>query len=187
MKIYLVRHEETEWNKKGIVQGHKDSRLTLNGKINADSKGKILKDKNIEIIYSSDLGRCIQTADIINKHVEKELITTPQLRERNFGSLNGQHKDKVAAKLQFSDYSKTAPDGESRNQMKDRFFEFINSLRDKKLQETLVVTHGGPIRVLLSEFYKKETCPKECGCSRKTIYQFELKNNKIENLEFLNQ
>ncbi|MCK4429039.1 MAG: histidine phosphatase family protein [Candidatus Aenigmarchaeota archaeon] len=186
MIIYLVRHEETHWNKKGIVQGHKDSALTLNGKINAEDKGKILKGKNIEIIYSSDLGRCIQTAGIINKHLGKELITTSQLRERDFGSLNGQHWEKVESELSFSDYCKIAPNGESCNQMKNRFFEFIHSLPDKKLQEALVVTHGGPIRAVLSNFYKKVTSPKECGCSRKTIYKFELKNNKIEKLEFLN-
>ena len=60
--LVLVRHGETEWNLSGKMQGHQNSDLTPKGIEQAHQTGLALKGLNIEIIYSSDLGRAIQTA-----------------------------------------------------------------------------------------------------------------------------
>ncbi len=100
MIIYLIRHPQTEWNIKRKVQGHKDSPLTKSGKELATKMGNLLKNKNIKKIISSDLGRCVQTAEIVSKKIgDVRIIFTNNLRERDFGELNGQlNKKSIALK-----------------------------------------------------------------------------------------
>ena len=97
-KIYVIKHPETEWNKLKILQGHKNSDLTKVGKKTANAIGKRLKNKNITKIYSSDLGRCMQTSKIIAKIIKTNIIKSKRLRERNFGDLNG-FQNKIIHKL----------------------------------------------------------------------------------------
>lgn len=150
MVIYFVRHGETEWNKRKILQGHKDSSLTLKGRENAEKLGKILRNKNIEIIYTSDLGRCVQTAEIINKYLKVKLIKTKKLRERDFGFLNGRPNKEVEKTLNLSDPNEKAPKGESFNQLKNRIINFIKSLKKKKSEAVLLITHGGALRAIFN-------------------------------------
>ena len=69
MILYIIRHPETKHNIQQITQGHKDSPLTNKGKKQAEALGKRLKNKDISKIYSSDLGRCMQTSKIINNSI----------------------------------------------------------------------------------------------------------------------
>jgi len=148
MIIYFVRHGETEWNKKKIIQGHKNSLLTLKGKKNAESLGKSLEKKKTEVIYTSDLGRCLQTAEIINKRLKTKLVKTQKLRERDFGSLNGKPNKEVEKMLDLSNLNEKAPEGESFNQLKNRVINFLKLLKKKKLKRVLIVTHEGVLRAI---------------------------------------
>lgn len=154
MIIYFVRHGETEWNKKEILQGWKDSPLTQKGIKNAERLGKILRDKNIEIIYSSDLGRCVQTSEIINKWLKVKIIKTKKLRERNFGDLGGLPNKEVEKMLDFKNLDEKAPNGESLNQLKNRVVLFIKKLFDKKFKTILLIVHDGTAKAILSEHNK---------------------------------
>ena len=178
MIIYFVRHGETEWNKKEILQGHKDSHLTIKGINNAEKLGKILRDKNIEVIYSSDLGRCIQTAEIINKELKLKIVRTSKLRERNFGDLNGKPNVRVKKALNLKDADEKAPNGESFNNMKKRVVAFIGSLPNKKYKKVLLITHEGPARVILSKYFNTNFNSKKCETSVAVIYSIEANNNK---------
>ena len=155
MVIYFVRHGETEWNKKKILQGHKDSPLTLKGKKNAENLGKTLEKKKIEVIYTSDLGRCVQTAEIINKYLKVKLVKTKKLRERNFGYLNGKSETEIKRKLNLSDPDEEAPNGESFNQLENRIINFLKLLNKKKLKRALIITHEGGLRAI----FKCDTRP----------------------------
>ncbi len=157
MIIYFVRHGETEWNKKKILQGHKDSPLTLKGKKNAENLGKTLEKKKIEVIYTSDLGRCVQTAEIINKYLKTKLVKTPKLRERDFGSLNGKLNKEVEKMLDLFNPNEKAPDGESFNQLKNRVINFLKLLKKKKLERVLIVAHEGTLRAI----FKCDTRPDQ--------------------------
>ena len=63
--VFAVRHGETEWNLVEKQQGHLDSPLTDNGIQQAYLLAEGLLPKNIDILYSSDLGRALQTGEII--------------------------------------------------------------------------------------------------------------------------
>ena len=65
--ITIVRHGETEWNKTGIQQGHLDSDLTLLGINQAKALAESLSMNKYDHLYSSDLGRAYNTAEIISK------------------------------------------------------------------------------------------------------------------------
>jgi broad specificity phosphatase PhoE len=149
MIIYFVRHGKTELCKKGYVKGWADSNLTLEGERSAEKLGLLLEDKGIEIIYTSDLGRCVETSKIINKFLKLEIVESKELRERNFGLFNGKPKEEIEKNFNLDDVETIAPEGESFNQAKERAMKFINSLKDKKEKVILVVTHDGILRGII--------------------------------------
>ncbi|MFH1401756.1 MAG: histidine phosphatase family protein [Parcubacteria group bacterium] len=179
MIIYFVRHGETEWNKKKIVQGHKDSSLTLKGRRNAEKLGRILRTKNIEIIYSSDLGRCVQTSKTINRWLKVKVIRAKELRERNFGDFNGLPNRKVKEMLDLNNPDERAPNGESFNGQKKRVISFIKKLAEKKFKKILLVIHDGTARAILSEHYNAKFNSKRCDTSDDKIYSIKINNKKI--------
>lgn len=160
--LYLVRHGETEWNVKHIIQGHKDSPLTKNGKKQAAATRETLKDIEFDAIFSSDLYRAQRTAEIINLERKLAIETSGALRERTFGRFEGMQKDEFVEKnkellkklenlpeKEKVDF-KLAEDAESDNELIARFITFLREIAvaypNKKV---LVVTHGGGIRMLL--------------------------------------
>ena len=182
MTIYFVRHGETIWNKKGILQGHKNSPLTYKGIKSAKKKGKVLNKKGIEVIYSSDLGRCFQTAEIINKFLGVKIVKTRQLRERDFGNLNGKPDEMIKKILDLSNPKEKAPNGESFNDLRKRVIAFINKIPSNKFNNVLLVIHDGTARAILSKFYNVAFNSKKCSTSENIIYSIE-KNNKIKKIK----
>lgn len=168
--IFLVRHPETEWNKKGIFQGHKDSPLTVKGKKVAESLGQKLKDKEIKIIYSSDLGRCVQTAEIINQFLKLKIVKSSQLREKSIGDFDGQVYEEIRKYLNESDPEQVPPHGESFNQMKKRVLKFLKTVEDN----SLIVTHDGCLKAILSQYYQTDFTSKRCDTSAGEVYEVEL-------------
>jgi probable phosphoglycerate mutase len=182
---YIVRHGETVWNKKGISQGHKDSPLTRRGIRSAKKLGKKLSGENIGIIYSSDLGRCVQTAEIINRQLNVKLIKTAKLREQNFGDYNGKLNRWVRKRIDIGNHDAKSPNGESFNQMKTRILRFVYSLADQDRGKALLVTHDGPLRAILSEYYYVDSNSEKCESSSDKFYRIEIKENKIESCDEL--
>jgi|SRR3989344_2903262 len=151
MIIYLTCHGETEWNKKEILQGHKDSNLTKKGKLSAESKGESLINKKIQIIYSSDLGRCLSTANIINKYTKVKIIKTSKLREMNFGEFNGKQNEIFLKEFDLRNIYKKTPNGESFSDFRKRIIEFLKFLNKKKYKKVLLITHNGVAKVILNK------------------------------------
>jgi len=90
MKLILVRHGETEENKKGILQGHLPGKLTELGRDQAKKLALRLKDEKIDAIFSSDLARASDTTrEIAKYHPNVPLFFVEELREKNQGSLTG--------------------------------------------------------------------------------------------------
>ena len=76
LQIFIVRHGETEWNLQDKMQGHENSPLTENGIAQAISLRKKLPLEKISAIYSSDLGRCKETAKVIAANTGIKIIST---------------------------------------------------------------------------------------------------------------
>ncbi|MFT4312488.1 MAG: histidine phosphatase family protein [Candidatus Woesearchaeota archaeon] len=131
MEFYLIRHPHTEFNMQGRIQGHADSPLTKESILLAQKIGHFLKDEPITKIYSSDLGRCVQTSKIISQILQVEIVKTKQLREQNLGDLNGQFKDQIATEYNEHDPYQIATNGESWTQMKERILQYLIKLQKK--------------------------------------------------------
>ncbi|NOU94121.1 histidine phosphatase family protein [Paenibacillus sp. LMG 31456] len=89
MIIGFVRHGETDWNKEGRSQGHRDIELNEEGQVQAHAVAKRLSAEQWDILISSDLLRAQETAQIISQLLKKPVQLDKRLRERSFGQLEG--------------------------------------------------------------------------------------------------
>ena len=101
MSLYLVRHGETDWNKKMLLQGREDIPLNEEGIRQAHECGKAFRDKmknQIDRIVSSPLARATKTAEIIAMYLDiDEIEIEENLTEREFGILSGQPYEKAGS------------------------------------------------------------------------------------------
>jgi probable phosphoglycerate mutase len=150
-QVIIVRHGQTLWNLKLIRQGHLDSPLTERGIAQAKALGERLARETFSALYSSDLGRAVQTAQMIAAATGHEIVTDERLRERHLGIFQGLDGNEIREKYP-EEYrlhrtlrsTYVIPGGESVEQQVARNVEFLNEIAAKHLGETLVVvTHGG--------------------------------------------
>ncbi|HFI0135215.1 TPA: histidine phosphatase family protein [Streptococcus suis] len=154
MKIYFVRHGKTEWNLEGRFQGYSgDSALLPESYQDLEKLGKYLAEIPFDAIFSSDLQRAQVTAQEIAKvnHHCQTVLTTPQLREWNFGRLEGSKmaifraiypKQAWALKHNLARFKHDVFDAESVHQVTQRMVDFIQSLQEENLKTVLIVSHG---------------------------------------------
>jgi broad specificity phosphatase PhoE len=158
--IYLIRHGRTDWNDKKLIQGHTDIPLNSEGKTTARKIAKKLKGIRFDKIYSSDLLRSSQSAEIIALEHQLAVETTSALRERCFGKIEGKSHDEFKKidpildalddKTRYSYKFSSDMTMESDEEMMKRFIAFLRQITaGNPGKKVLVFTHAGPIRVLL--------------------------------------
>ena len=153
MNIYLIRHGR-QCSKLCNV----DVELAPEGREQAELLGQRLKTYGIEAVYSSDLIRARETADIINKHLNKPRVIDERWQEANFGGMTGLTNDEMREKYgDFLEKRATMtedipyPDGgENCRMVFERSFEALKDLTKENYENVCVVTHGGVIRALLT-------------------------------------
>ena len=87
--IYLVRHGETVDNARQIMQGQTQGELNEQGREQARQVAERLAAEDFDAVVASDLRRAIQTAEVIAAPHGLPIVTTPLLRERDWGSFTG--------------------------------------------------------------------------------------------------
>lgn len=92
MNIILVRHGQTDWNLRDLLQGRTDIELNSTGKNQAGETANKLQNFDIDAIYVSPLKRTLSTAEEINKTRNLEMIIDNRLIERGFGEYEGKSK-----------------------------------------------------------------------------------------------
>lgn len=158
-EIIVIRHGETAWNADGRIQGHLDVELNEAGRQQAVAvANRLAKEPPISAVYSSDLKRALETAQIIATTCGNlEVIKDPDLRERNLGDLQGLvYREAVITNPEASEAlrshrsDQTIPGGgESLDQLYQRCTSSLQKIGNKhRGQRVVVVTHGGTIRAL---------------------------------------
>ena len=158
MKWIVVRHAESNWNKKGIFQGQRNPQLSPNGLIQASKIHLGLNNYFIDHIYSSDLKRAKKTATIINSYLNCSFETTTNIREIGFGIWEGLKPQELKLKFPY-EYHKWISKGlildkiqgsESLDMLTTRLINFISEVRLRHSEDStiLLVSHGGTIRLL---------------------------------------
>ena len=152
----LVRHGETAWNAERRVQGRTDVPLHDVGREQAALTGRRLADTRFAAVYSSDLVRARETAEIIvaaSNTGPYEIVFDERLREVSFGTVEGktwtEMDDDVKAVQHVRDLDFAPPGGESYRELLDRLGGFADMLRERHASDdVLVVGHGAAFRAL---------------------------------------
>lgn len=153
--LWLIRHGETDWNHRKILQGWRDIALNDAGVRQAERVGQRMGREGTEhtfaAVYSSDLGRAYHTALPIAAQLGLSVTTDPNLRERSYGVLEGLTLDEASAQhpLDYAAWQQRQPshplkDGESLEAFQSRVVAALNTLAARHPgQHVVVVAHGG--------------------------------------------
>lgn len=181
--FYIVRHGQTNWNILGKTQGHGNSDLTEEGIVQARELAEDITKYPIDYIYSSDLGRAIQTAEILGEKLNLEVQKTEGLREMGFGVWEGLLIDEI--KKDYSDiydiwrndpHLVNIPKGETLQVIKERVDNFIEEINKKHENKHIIfVTHSITLRVMLLSFL---------GSGMENIYRIKQDNTALNIVEY---
>lgn len=147
MRIFLVRHGQTDWNVKKLMQGRTDIQLNDTGIAQALDVKEKLKNKNIDICFSSPLSRAFLTAKIIT---DLDIILDERLIERDAGNLEGKDS-KLYKTINYYDFKSNSNEYgvENVKNLFARATNFLNEIKEKYYDKTiLIVSHGATIRAL---------------------------------------
>lgn len=150
IKLYLVRHGQTQENVANILQGHLPGHLTQEGIRQAQHLRDELRYTPFNALYCSDLKRCVDTANILNEPHNLNLITTTLLRERDWGPFTGMDILKARTRIDHQ--------AESMENMLCRAQVFLEELSRTFAAPSciLVVSHGLFCRVLQAACLNKD-------------------------------
>lgn len=151
MRVYIVRHGESETNLTATYTGWMDVELTEKGKQDAQRAGTMLQNVKFDKIYSSDLRRAIHTAELAIPGCTYE--TSPMLREVCLGKLEGKPIASLtdADRAEISQSGYTAFGGESKEEFHNRISNFLEMLSNSELGTVGVFCHGGWLRGMLDQ------------------------------------
>lgn len=147
--LYLVRHGETVDNANQIMQGQTQGELNENGIRQAREVRETWKDRQIDVVIASDLKRSIDTARIIAEPHGLEVITTPLLRERDWGDFTGRFIPDLK--------NEVWPDNiETLENLLSRAGEFITYVKETfPGKKVLAVGHGIINKAIQAVYYHK--------------------------------
>ncbi len=163
-RLLLVRHGETELNSSVRYWGSTDVALSESGLRQAEQLRDRLAAEHIDCVYSSDLKRAVLTAETIASARELEIIVCPELREIDFGEVEGMTFDQISqscpeiirlwmertAELRY-------PGGESITELEKRVCRFRKRLEKHTGEKTvLIVAHSGVLRTLACQLLHLE-------------------------------
>ena len=176
MKLIVIRHGETDLNKENRLQGSEGVNLPLNA-AGQTMVEQLSNDLLIspEVIYASPLVRTQETAQILNKRFQVPIVTVPEIRERNFGTLSDKPRCEVDQQIILDDleghYDYRPYGGESVEEVTKRVREFVESLKTKKESSVMLVTHRGVIRILY-DLYPNNVIGANIVPASKHIFEF---------------
>ncbi|WP_320169574.1 histidine phosphatase family protein [Maridesulfovibrio sp.] len=163
VSLAIIRHSVTEWNEQNRIQGHMDSPLTAYGRELAAGWRQTIDPSSFDAVITSDLGRAIETADIITEGLKLPALRLKGLREQDWGSWSGLTTDELHARFpgrldaEIAKGWKFRPDeGESRMEASSRGISSLQEgaveiarMVDKKEPRVLVVVHEGIMKTII--------------------------------------
>ncbi|SHI00851.1 histidine phosphatase family protein [Sporanaerobacter acetigenes] len=182
-KLYLVRHGESEWNNLKRIQGQKDTFLTFKGEKQAEKIANRLVSEEIDIIYSSDLKRANETANIIGEKLNLQVTPSEAFREIKFGSWEGLSTEELTEKnseehfIWLNQPHNFKMDGaETLYEVQKRAMNKIDSiLKSNPNKNILVVSHGATIKTIILGYV---------GIDLKYYNRMTLNNTSLSIIEF---
>lgn len=190
MKIYLIRHGESTGDIEDRYGGDYDDHLSEKGQSQATELAVKLKDKGIEKVFVSPLIRAKETDETVRSILEIESEIVENLRERNqYGILTGMVKSEAKEKYpelveELKNFHNTIKNAESYENFQQRIIAAFENIVMQKSSCVAVITHGGPIKVILRKILNTEKINdiNDCGFC---IIESENTNYKLLDTEQL--
>lgn len=153
--LILARHGETDWAHEGRIQGHAQIELNQAGINQATRLANKLRFINIDRIYSSDLRRALQTAQIVSDEKKIAVNGLVSLRERDYGWRQGKTWSEAyleGAIVPAADIKPLAPESELPEHFRKRIVDQIALIvAENSDKVSLVITHAGAIDTILQQ------------------------------------
>lgn len=146
MILLLVRHGETIENVQQIMQGQTQGCLTEKGIQQAEELASQLAGEHIDAFVSSDLKRSFDTCQIIAKPHQKDIFTTPLLRERDWGDFTGEFIPDLKDRVWPENVEKIGP-------LKERAAAFLRLMAEKYPHQTVLAVGHGIINKAIQAVY----------------------------------
>ncbi len=185
-RYFAMRHGEAENNIVNILSSDPQDGYHLSeaGKEQAKAAIPVIREELPTRIYASPFTRTRETAQLIAKELgiaEDDIVYDSRLGEFNAGDLNGKSIEEYRTYRRAHPYDEAFPNGESDQQVKNRFGEFLYELEQKEQNQTiLIVTHGAGVEALMAI-----TAGANAHDSRKIIINFAIANGEVYPLNFI--
>lgn len=177
MKLYVLRHGQTDGNITGVMQGNMDTELNSNGKEQARKARETLKNANIDLVICSPMKRTAETAHLAAPNIP--CLYDKRLLSRDHGEFEGLRRDEVNLHDYWNinkniQYEKA----ESVNHMIERITSLLDDIKKYYYDKTvLLVTHSGVTRIL---YYYFNGFPSDGD-----LLEYEAHNGYVEEYELI--
>lgn len=183
LRILLLRHAETDWNRQRRYQGWKDTPLSPTGRTQAEAAARLLAGSSIAAVWSSPLRRARDTAAAIAAPHRLPVRTSEAFKEMGFGAWEGLTVDEVRERFPAhhrawldAPHEASWPGGESLTEVRERALAGLDDLREAHRGQTVcVVSHGVTGRILILE---------ALGLGLDRLWSLRLSSTGISELEF---
>lgn len=152
MLLYVARHGETEWNKKGIISGRSDINLSAVGYQQAAALAIEVASRPITKIICSPLIRARKTAEIVNEKKQVPMIVDERLIELDYGDYDGTSDQQIGYLQNRTQFALRYPNGESLMDVYARIVPLLKELEQDPKNTYLLVCHNSVIRAIKSYF-----------------------------------
>lgn len=153
MELLLTRHGETDWNRENRVLGRTNAPLNERGQAQALALVRALEGVRLQAVYASPLARALAVGRLVADAHGLVCRTDERLIEMDFGAMEGRRRDDPAYLAEKRRLFARYPGGESYFQAAARVYPFLEELKERHGDETvLVVTHNGICRVIANYF-----------------------------------
>jgi broad specificity phosphatase PhoE len=149
-RFCLIRHGQTDWNLEGRYQGQSDVPLNSVGKVQAHTLAGQLSGQSFSAIFSSDLIRAKETADILASALKAPVKVDPRLREINQGEWEGQLVEVLKSKYNGLWEMRTVdpaglrpPGGETVSEVAARVYAALDDIGSQFTKEDVLITSHG--------------------------------------------
>jgi len=182
LKLFCVRHGQTDWNVKGKFQGRTDIPLNSKGLRQAHSVAEMLSGLSLDSVWSSELSRSRQTAEKIASFHDLEVNISEGITEISHGKWEGlvayqieQKWPGMLEKWHLDPHMVTMPDGENLLDVQKRAVKTISEILSPEHENIAIVSHDAVLKVLLCYWL---------DCPVRSFWKFQLSNCSITMVEY---